>query len=109
MAGGAETVLRESVADAPQLVFGLPAGSVDDVGAERLAAEAGVLVGFLAAQAVIHVQRGDAVPERAKDMPETGRVGTAGDQDGDLTAGWDEALVTDERLDALGHCLFRHR
>ena len=66
MAGRAQPVGRERVADLAQLVLGRPAAAVDDLGAERLAAEARVLVRLAPAQAVVDVQRRDAVAELAE-------------------------------------------
>ena len=63
----AQPVGGDRVAQVAQLGLG-PArrGRVHDLRAEGLAAEARVLVGLGAAQAVVHVQRGDPVAERAR-------------------------------------------
>jgi len=93
----------------PKLSLVLAArGGLDDLRAEALAAEAGVLVGFGPAEAVVDVQGRDAVPERRQHVPEAGRVGAARDEDGDVTSRRDEALVPNERLNALENCLFGH-
>ena len=56
----------------------------------------------VAAQAVVHVQRRDGVAELAEHVPEAGRVGAAGDEDGDgRRPERSELFVPDERLDAL--------
>src|SRR5262249_46270220 len=91
---------RERVADPAQLVFRDASAPVDHLGAEHLAAEAGVGLRLVAAQAVIDVQRRDRVPELAQRVPETGRVGTARDEHGDRAPGLDQAVATDLPLDA---------
>jgi hypothetical protein len=109
VAGRAKTVRRERVAEVAERVLGRAPlrARVDDVRAEPLAAEAGVLVGLGPAQVVVHVERVDAVPERAEHVPERRRVGTAGDERDDLPAGRDQLVSADVLLDArvnvLGH------
>jgi hypothetical protein len=49
---------------------------------------------------MVHVQRGDLVAERAQRVPEARRVGAARDEAGDGTAGLDQLVAADVRLDA---------
>ena len=80
------------------LVLGATAATVDDLRTEQPGAEARVVVGFRAAQAVVHVQRRDAVTVRTQDMPSAGRVRTARDENGDVTARRDQIALADERF-----------
>ena len=64
-------------------------------------AEACVVVGLGAAQAVVRARR-DAV--RAEDVPERGRVGAAGDEAGHVAAGRDQVVPADVLLDARAPC-----
>ena len=66
MAGGAEPVLREPVADLAQLVLGRTRRRRPRPRRRSVATETGVLVGLVAAQAVIHMQRRDIVAERRR-------------------------------------------
>ena len=102
MAGGPQAVARERVAQLAQGVLGRPLRrrGIDDLGAEHLTAEARVGLGLLRAQAVVHVQRRDAVAERAQHVPETGRVGPARDERDDLAARRDQVVPPDVLLDA---------
>src|SRR5437764_1273515 len=72
---------------------------------EQLGAEAGVLVRLLAAQLVVHVQRRDAVAQRAEQMPEAGRVGAARDETRHVAAGRDQLVGADEALDPVAQLL----
>ena len=63
MSRRAEPVGRVRVADVAQLGLRLSRGRVDHLSTEHVAAEAGVDVRLLAAQAVVHVQRRDGVVE----------------------------------------------
>ena len=67
----------------------------DDLGAELLGAEARVLVGLVAAQAVFDVQRRDAVAELAQRVQEAGRVGAARDEAEHLAARLDQLVPAD--------------
>ena len=60
----------------------------------------GVCVGRRAAEAVVDVHGGDAVAELAQRVPETRRVGAAGDEARHAAARLDELVGADERLDA---------
>src|SRR5439155_348441 len=82
---------------------------LDDLGTERLAAEARVLVRLGAAQPVVHVQRGDAVAELAQRVPEAGRVGAAGDEAADLAARLDQLVPADQLLDPRAQGRRLHR
>ena len=75
--GCPQTVGRERVADPAPVVLRLPAAAVDDLRAEHVAAERGVVVGFLPAKTVVHVQRRDAVAELSQHVQEAGGVGSA--------------------------------
>ena len=67
VAGRAQPVGRERVARSRKLGLGRPAARRSTTSApSTLAAEARVLVGLLAAQAVVHVERRDAVAELAR-------------------------------------------
>ena len=90
MAGRAQAVGRDRVARIAQLGLGV-SRPLDHLGAERVAAEARVLVRLGAAEAVGDVERGDAVAELAEDVPEAGRVGAAGDEHRHLAAGLDQS------------------
>ncbi len=78
--GCPQPVGRERVADLAPVVLRLPAAAVDDLGAEHVAAERGVLVGLLPAKAMVHVERGDLVAELSQHVPEAGGVGSARDE-----------------------------
>src|SRR5688572_865113 len=75
-------------------------GRDEDLRPEPLDTEARVLLGLLPTQAVVHVQRGDAVAERAEHVPEAGRVGAARDEARHLAAGGDQVVPADVLLDA---------
>ena len=49
---------------------------------------------------MVHMERGDAVPELSKGVPETRGVRAAGDEAGDLGTGLDQVAPTDEVLDS---------
>ena len=83
----------------------MPPAPVHDLGAEHVAAEARVLGRLLAAQLVIHVQRRDAVTERAEGVPETGRVGAAGDECEHLAAGRNQLMRANVLLDPRSQLL----
>ena len=100
MPGRAQAVREKRVADAAQLVLRLPAATVDDDRAEPVRAEASVLVGLRSTQAVVDMQRADAVAELAKHVPGTGRVRPAGDEHRHLACRRDQLARADERLDA---------
>src|SRR5205823_2760280 len=68
---------------------------------EVLRAEARVLVGLLAAQAVVDVERGDAVPELAQGVEQAGRVGASRDETGHVGTRLDQPVRTDVTLDPL--------
>ena len=51
---------------------------------------------------MVHVDRGHTEPELAKDVPQTRRVGAAGDEAGDLPSGGDQVVPAHGFLDALG-------
>src|SRR6266542_3351682 len=106
MPGRAQPVGRDRIAELPQGLF-RGAGRrrhADHLGAEDLAAEAGVLVGLLAAQAVVHVQRLDVVAERLEHVPEAGRVGTAGDERENVATGRDQLPAANLLLDPGPQC-----
>src|SRR5205823_6420458 len=75
VAGGAEPVGREAVANLAQLVLGPTSAAVDDLGAHQLATEARVCLGLFPAQAVVDVERRDAIAELAQEVPRAGRIG----------------------------------
>ena len=101
MARGAQSVAGEGVAELAERVFGRARGrrSLDDFGAEGLAAEMGVLVRLGAAEPVVHMERRDAVAELAERVPEAGRVGPAGDEREHLAAGRNQVVTADLLLD----------
>ncbi len=101
MPGRAHAVGRERVADAAQLVLGAPAAAVDDLRAEPLRAEGGILVGVPSAETVVDMQRGDAIAELCQDVPETARVRAARDEAGHLGAGLQQLVLADVRRDAV--------
>ena len=70
---------------------------------------AGVRVGLGAAEPVVHVERGDAVAQRAQGVPEAGRVGAAGDEARDRATGLDQLVRTDVPLDPIAQLPGRHR
>src|SRR5581483_9982110 len=89
------------VAQLPQRRLGRAArGGLHDLGAEALGAEARVLVRLGAAQAVVDVQRRDAVAELAQRVVEAGRVGAAGDEAEHLAARLDQLVPADVLFDA---------
>ncbi len=98
----AETVAGERVAQLAKRLLGGAAfrPALDHLRAEHLAAEAGVLLRLLAAEAVVHVQRVDPIAERPQHVPEAGRVGAARDERDDLAAGRDQLVAADVLLDA---------
>ncbi len=96
--GRPQTVGGVRVADLAQLGLRLGGRCVHDLRAEHVAAEAGVDLGLLAAQPVVHVQRGDAIAELGQHVPETGRVGPAGDEARDLASGRDQLMPADVRV-----------
>ena len=100
MAGGSKAIGGEAVADLAQFLLRRAATAVHDLGAHQLTAEAGVFLGFRSTQAVVDVQRGDAVPELAENVPRTGRVGTAGNEHGHIAAGRDQLQPLDLSLHA---------
>jgi hypothetical protein len=51
---------------------------------------------------MIYVHGGDAVAQAAEDVPETGRVGSAGDEARDLATVRDQLMAPNRGLDALG-------
>ena len=103
MAGRAEAIASDRVALLAQLGLAQPAAvELDHLGAERLGAEARVLVGLRAAEPVVHVQRRDAVAERAERVPQARRVGSAGDEAAHLPARLDQVVRADVLLDARG-------
>ena len=101
MARRAQPVGRERVADLAQLILGRAAAAVDDLGAEHVAAELGVLVRLAPAQAVVHVKRRDLVSELTQRVPETGRVRAARDEACDRRSGRDQLVFADVSLDRL--------
>ena len=100
MTGCAQPVGGERIADVPELRFRRPAVPVDDLRTELLGAETCVGLGFLAAQPVVHVQRGDAIAKRQQHVPEAGRVGPAGDEHCHLAVRRNQLVAADELLDA---------
>ena len=82
--------------------------AVDDLRPEQLAAKARVLLRLLAAQAVVHVQRRDAVAELPQHVPQAGRIGAAGDEAGHLRSGLDQLELADKGLDALSKVRWLH-
>src|SRR5207253_4170441 len=88
----AQPVGRDGVAQIAQLLLGRSASHLHHFRAEGLAAEARVPRRLLAAQAVVDVQRGDAVAELPQRVPQAGRVGAARDEAGDLAAGRDQLV-----------------
>src|SRR5215203_5870283 len=101
VAGRAQPVGGDGVADLAPVVLGLAASPVDDLRAENVTAEGGVVLGLLAAQAVVHVQRGNVIAELTERVPEARRVGTAGDEDGHGAAGRNQLALADVRFDGL--------
>jgi hypothetical protein len=105
VAGGAEPVGGEGVANLSQLVLSRAvacrAAAVDDLGAEDLAAKARILIGLVAPEAVIDVQRRHAVAELAQDVPEAGRIRPGGDEADDLAARRDQVSRANVALDPL--------
>src|SRR5581483_1832153 len=99
VAGRAEAVARVRVPDVTELGLRHARPGRDDLGAERLGAEARVLLGLVAAQSVVHVQRGDAVADRTQGVPEARRIRTARDETEHVAAGWDQLMRSDERFD----------
>src|SRR5581483_11287945 len=100
--GRAKAVGVEGVADVAELGLARAAGGApDDLGVEALRAPAGVLVRLGPAQAVVDVQRGDAVAEIPERVVETGRVGAARDEALHLSTRLDELVPADVRLDPL--------
>ena len=104
----AQPVGRERVADLAPLVLGASSAAVDDLGAEDVAAERGVLVRLAPAQAVVHVQRRDLVAELAQRVPEAGGVRSARDEARDRAAGRDQLLLADVGLDRFSEDLGVH-
>ena len=96
--GGAQPVGCVRVADVAQLGLRLRRRRVDDLGTEHVATEAGVDVGLLAAQSVVHMQGRDHVAELLKHVPEARRVGPAGDEARDLASGRDQLMPADVRF-----------
>jgi hypothetical protein len=99
--GRAQAVGRERVADLAQLILRRAAAPVDDLGAEVLDAEACIGLGFVPAQAVVHVQRRRAVAELAQHVPEAGRVGAARDEADQVASLRDQVVTPNEPLDAF--------
>ena len=101
MPGRAEAVGGDPVAQVAQLGLGAAApAQVDDLGAEPLPAEAGVLVRLGPAKPVVDVEGGHAEAQAAEHVPEAGRVGAARDEAGDLAAGGDQVERAHVRVDA---------
>ena len=100
MTGRAEAVGRIRVADVPELRLGARRRRCDDVGTERFRAKSRVGVGFGPAEPVLHVKRRHVVAERAQRVPQAGRVGAAGDEAENVTAGRDQLVPADVHLDA---------
>src|SRR5207237_8398060 len=99
----AESRGREGVSDLSHLVLGLalaPA-AVYDLSAAHVAAEARVLLGLAAPEAVVHVQRRHAVAELPQRVPEAGGVRPSRDEADDLAALGNELALPDVALDAL--------
>ena len=92
----------ERVADVAQLGFGRAArGALHDLGVEPLGAPRSVGVGLGAAQAVVDVQRRDAIAELAQRVVEARRVGAARDEAEHGAARLDQLVAADVLLDAL--------
>ena len=100
--GAQATALGGQVAEVAHRRLGRRGLDPDDLGSHQHLAVARVRVGGAAAHAVMHVDGADAVAELAERVPEAGRVGTAGDEAGDLAAGRDQVMRGDEPLDACG-------
>src|SRR4051812_35163264 len=96
-----QPVGRERVAEPAPVVLRRPAGGVHHLCAETLRAETRVLVGGGSAQAVVHMQCRNAIAERPQHMPETGRVGTPGDEAGHGSTRRDQLLLPNEPLDRV--------
>jgi hypothetical protein len=79
--------------------------ALDHLGSQHLGAEARVLCGVGASQPVVHVQRRDAVAERAEQVPQARRVGTARDEARHFSARWDQLVLADEALDTVAQLL----
>ena len=108
VAGRAQPVAADRAALVAECGLGEPAAvELHDLRAERLGAEARVLLGLGAAQLVVHVQRRDAIAERAEQVPEAGRVGAARDEARDLAAGRDQLVLADEALDPVAQLVHR--
>jgi hypothetical protein len=101
VAGGAQPAGRERVAEVTQLGLGRGRRSLHDLGAEDVGAEPRVLVRLVAAQTMVHVQRGDRVPELAHRVPQRARVRTARDETRHVAAGRDQVVPADLLLDAI--------
>ena len=102
MPGGAEPLAPDRATLLAERGFGEAAAvELHDLGIEHVRAEAGVLVGVRAPQLVVHVERRNAIPERAEDVPETGRVRAARDEARDVAAGWNQLVLAHEPLDPL--------
>src|SRR5437763_459271 len=94
VAGGSEPV----AGDGPPLVAKgsfreFAAVEFHDLRAERLSAEARILLGVDATQLVVHVERRDAIAERVEHVPQAGRVGAARDEARRLGAGRDALML----------------
>ncbi len=100
MARGAEPVGGDGVALLAERGLAQPAAvELDDGRAKGVTAERSVGLRLLAPQPMVHVHGGDAVAERSERVPEAGRVGAAGDETADLSAGLDQAVPADVLLD----------
>src|SRR5712691_341086 len=98
--GRAQAIACDGVTLVAQLSLAEPAPiELDDVGAERLAAEACILLGSCAAELVVHVQRRDGIAELAQCVPETRGVRAARDEAADLAARLDQLVPADVRFD----------
>jgi hypothetical protein len=102
VAGRAEALGRDGVAKLAELLLcgGTLRRRLDDLGAEALATEPGVLLGLRAAELMVYVESVYAVAEGSKCMPQAGRVGAPRDQAEHFAAGSDEVVPADVLLDS---------
>ncbi len=97
MTGRPQASSRERVSEVAELLLGAAVRRrrLHDFGAEALAAEARVLLGVLAAEPMVDVERAGAVAEGPKRMPEARGVRATGDQADNVPARRNEVVPAD--------------